>query len=183
MCAMHRFRGMADRFRRDRRATSAIEFALVLPFLLALYFGAYDISQEVSAYRKMTITTHTVADLTTQYSSVTSNDVSGILNASAQVMAPFSTANLSIVVTEFQVSQSGVATVTWSQALNGTALTTGKVYVLPANICLAGASIVLSNVTYNFTPPVGYKLTGAISMSDHLYMSPRKAQSISYTAS
>ena len=181
MFTTHRFRGIAGRFRRDRRATGAIEFALVLPFLLVLYLGAYDISQEVSAYRKMTIATHTVVDLATQYSTVSANDVSGILNASAQIMAPFNTANLSIVLTEFQVSLAGVATVTWSQAMNGTALTVGKVYVLPANICTPGTSILLSSVTFNYTPPVGYRLTGAITMSDHLYMSPRQVASIAYT--
>ncbi len=174
-------RSMTACFTRDRRGTSAIEFALVLPFLLALYFGAYDISQEVSAYRKMTITTHTVADLTTQYITMSASDVSTVLNASAQIMAPFNTANLSIVLTEFQVSVAGVATVTWSQALNGTPLTVGKVYVLPTNVCQPGSSIVLSNVTYSYLPPVGYKLTGAIKMSDQLYMSPRQTQSIGYT--
>ena len=176
-----RIRCIVERWRRDRQGTSAIEFALVLPFLLALYFGAYDISQEVSAYRKMTITTRTVADLTTQYITMSASDVSNVLHASAQVMAPFDTSNLSIVLTEFQVSLAGIATVTWSQALNGTPLTVGKVYVLPTNVCQPGASVVLSTVAYNYLPPVGYKLTGAIPMSNQIYMSPRQVQSIIYT--
>ena len=168
-------------FRTARGGASAIEFALVAPILLVIYLSGYETFMAVSAYRKVAITTRTVADLTTQYSTMAAADVTNVLNASAQVMAPFSTTNLSIVLTEFQVSALGIATVTWSQALNGTPLKTGLVVTLPANICQFGASIVLSSVSYSFTPAVAYKLTGPIVMTGHIYMSPRQVQSIPYT--
>lgn len=176
-----RFAAAGNRFRRARSGNAAVEFALVLPFLLIAYLGGYQVSQAVSAYRKMTITTRTVADLTTQYTQMSATDVSNVLNASSQVMAPFSASSLTIVLTEFQVSLLGVATVTWSQTLNGVALVPGTIVKLPANICQPGASIVLSNVTYRYTPITAYNLTGPIVMSNRLYMSPRQVQSIPYT--
>ncbi|WP_237478028.1 TadE/TadG family type IV pilus assembly protein [Lichenibacterium dinghuense] len=171
------------RFRADRRGVSAVEFSLVLPILLVIVLVGYQVAEATSAYRKTTLTARTVADLTTQYSTMSGGDVSTVLNASAQVMAPFDASALSIVLTQFKVSAAGVATVTWSKALNGAALAAGSVAVLPAGICLPNASVVLARVTYSFTPAIGYKLTGPIAMSSALYMSPRSVASISYTGS
>ena len=170
-------------FAGDRRGVAATEFALVLPILLLILLGGYQLSQAASAFRKVTRTARTVADLTTQYSTMSSSDMSTVLNASSQVMTPFSTASLSIVLTEFAMSAAGIATVTWSQALNATALTPGAIVTLPAGVCLPNASVVLASVTYSFTPAIGYKITGPFVMSSALYMSPRSVASITYTGS
>jgi hypothetical protein len=45
---------------------AAIEFALIFPFMLLLYFGLLDLTGLVSAHRKMTSTASIVADLVGQ---------------------------------------------------------------------------------------------------------------------
>jgi Flp pilus assembly protein TadG len=178
------FRAAAlSRWARDCRGVSAVEFALVLPLLLLIYLGGFQVSQMLSAYRKMTITTRAVADLTTQYASMSNADVANVLNASAQVMAPFSTSNLSIVLSEITTNALGISTVTWSQPFNATALQIGKVVVLPLGLIQPNTSIILSQVSYLYTPTVGYQLTGSHVMSDQLYMRPRQTQSVTLTGS
>jgi Flp pilus assembly protein TadG len=162
---------------------SAIEFALVSPLLILVVFGGYQFSEAASAYRKTTLTARTVADLTTRYTMMGNSDISTVLNASAEVMAPFTTSSLSIVLTEFSVSTSGVATVTWSKALNGTAFKAGSTVTLPNGICQPNASIVQAAVTYNYTPAIFYQLTGPIALSSSIFMSPRSVASITYTGS
>lgn len=166
------------RLRFDQSGIAAVEFALVFPFLLLLYLGGFQICEAVSAYRKVTITARTVADLTTQYTTMGIADINTVLNASSQVMAPFSTTNLSIILTEYSTNASGVTSVTWSRALNATAAQQGSTVTLPANICQRGASVIYALVSYAYTPAVAYGATRTFTMSDQIYMAPRGVNSV-----
>jgi Flp pilus assembly protein TadG len=54
------------RLRRDRRGLAAVEFALVVPLMLVLFFGALEFSSGVAVDRKVTLVARTLSDLTTQ---------------------------------------------------------------------------------------------------------------------
>ena len=45
---------------------AAVEFAMILPILLVLFFGTVEISNAVAVYRKVTLMAHTLSDLTSQ---------------------------------------------------------------------------------------------------------------------
>jgi Flp pilus assembly protein TadG len=77
------------RFPNDESGVSAVEFAMLLPLMLTLYLGTVEISQAVGIDRKVTLTSRTLADLTSQVSSLSSSDMSNVLNASSAVIAPY----------------------------------------------------------------------------------------------
>src|SRR5262249_43774950 len=93
---MHRARFFADlckqrllRFSGDQRGVSAVEFALLLPLMVTLYLGVVEISQGISADRKVTMTARSIGDLVAQASSMSNSDMTNSLNAATAVMAPF----------------------------------------------------------------------------------------------
>src|SRR6478736_112333 len=100
--------------RRDQRGVSAVEFAMLLPLMLTLYLGAVEISQGVGIDRKVTITSRTVADLTSQVSTISTSDMSNILNASASVIQPYDTSKLKVTVSAVTIDGSGNAKIAWS---------------------------------------------------------------------
>jgi hypothetical protein len=67
----------------------------------------------------------------------------------------------------------------WSETRNGTKRTAGSTYTFPsANAALAVATtypvyLILSEVTYAYTPVVGYTITGTLNLSDQMFMAPR----------
>jgi Flp pilus assembly protein TadG len=163
---------------RHRGGVAAVEFALILPIMIFLFVGIAQLSQAVAVKRKVAITTHTVTDLVTQYTTLQSSDVDSILSASSAVVAPYSTSNLVLVVSEISTDSTGKATVTWSRTMNGTALQKGQVVTLPVSITQPNMSYIFGQALYNYTPILGYTIVGTIPLSDYLYMSPRSTGSI-----
>ena len=169
------------RFSRDSRGVSAVEFALIAPLLFLLLFGEFTLCDAYSAKRKLTIAAHTVADLVARQVSVSSTSLTSIMNATAQIAAPYDLSKMVIVVSEATTDASGNSTVTWSGALHGTALTAGSPVTLPAGIAQPGTSLIFSTVTYSYTPVLGQSLFGTMTFSSAFYMSPRMIASVAYT--
>jgi len=94
-----------------------------LPFLVLLYIGGYQLSDAISAYRKVAVATRTVADLTSQFTSVSDDDVNTILDASAQVLAPYKISASKITVSQIKMDGSGNATVDWNLGDFGASVT------------------------------------------------------------
>lgn len=174
---MRRFRDLCD----DRRGVAAVEFAIIVPFMLTLYIGGIELGDAMAIQVKVTDTTHIVADLTTQNTSINNTTMSNILNASSATIAPYSSSNIVVTLSEVSTNSSGVATVTWSDSLNGTARTVGQTMTLPSSLTGAAynnISLILGEVTYAYTPNLGGAITGTVRLSDSYYLFPRNSTSI-----
>ena len=54
----------------DRRGIAAIEFAVIVPLMLVMFFGTVEFSSGVAVDRKVTLMARTLSDLTSQSPSV-----------------------------------------------------------------------------------------------------------------
>ena len=129
-------RGVA-RFAKARSGLAAVEFAMLLPIMMTLYLGCVEITTAVATQRKVTLTARALADLPSQFTAVTNADMTNILNAASDIIAPYTAAKLKSVVSELAIDANGQATVVWSDTLNGTARTVGSVVGIPANLAVA----------------------------------------------
>ncbi len=172
---------MASRFLRDRRAATAVEFAAVVPIAMGLLIGEYTLTNAMSTKRKLTITAHTIADLVARQPSVDATLMTAILNASAQIVSPYNMTYTSVVVAELTTDANGNTTVTWSQAINGTALTQGSAFVLPAGMTVPNTSLIYSGATFNYTPVLKNNLFGPMVFHSIFYENPRITSSVPYT--
>ena len=173
----------APRLTADCRGISAVEFAMLLPVMMTLYLGTVEASQGIAADRKVDLTAHALADLSSQYTDITNADMTNILNAGTAIIAPYAAANLKEVVSEIAIDAQGMATVVWSDTLNGTALTVGRPSRVPASLAVPNTYLVLAQVQYSYNPTYGYVMTGTLTLSDQSFMRPRESASIARTAS
>lgn len=163
----------------DERGVSAVEFAMLLPLMLALYLGTVEISQGIGADRKVTLTARTVADLVSQVSSMSNSDMTNSLNAASAVMAPYPVSKLKVTVTSVSIDGTGKATVDWSDSLNGTARAKGSTITLPTALVVNNSSLIWSEVQFSYTPTIGYLVSGTLTLKDQIYMRPRLSDKVS----
>lgn len=115
----------------DREAVSAVEFAIILPFMLLAYIGSAELGDGLAIDFKVTETARTITDLASQYVSIDGPTMSGILSASSEIIAPYPAANMVVTVSEVTTNGQGQGTITWSASLNGTPRTVGASVTLP----------------------------------------------------
>jgi Flp pilus assembly protein TadG len=160
-------------FAADRRAAAAVEFAALLPFMLLLYIGGVEISQGVSADRKVTLTARTVADLASRVTTIDDPSMTGVLNASSAVLAPYSVTNLTMTVSQVYIDNTGHPTIRWSDSLNGTPRAKGSAVTIPAGLVVNDSYLIWGEAQYNYTPTLGYVMTSTLVLRDAIFMAPR----------
>jgi Flp pilus assembly protein TadG len=155
------------------RGAAVVEFAIVLPVLVALFAACFVLGDMIACQRKVTQATHQLADIVSRSTTLGQGDVAGILAASAQVLAPYSAAKAVITVSEVQITTGGKASVLWSQGLNGTALAPGSVVALPPGIAASCGVLILGQVAYAYKPVIGFGSGQVVPLGASLAMSPR----------
>lgn len=182
--------GLRSRLRRfgdDRDGVSALEFAIILPFMLTLYLGGAELGDGLAIQFKTTLAARTVADLASQYITIDSSTMSGILGGASAVVTPYQSANMAVTVSELTFTGgNSTATVVWSASNSGSERTAGSSYSLPTALqtLQSGTTyyLILGEVTYPYTPSMGYVITGTIDIYEDVYFFPRMTSSVSCTA-
>ncbi|MCP3368905.1 TadE/TadG family type IV pilus assembly protein [Bradyrhizobium cajani] len=166
----------------DVRAVAATEFAIVAPFMLLLYVGGVELGNGLAMNVKVSATAHSVADMVTQNTAVTAAQMDGILAAASAIMAPYpikngSTSLMTITVSEVSTDSNGTATVQWSKSTSSSgARNKGDPMTLSSFTSggkNANISLILAEVSYDYTPNLGYAISGTVKLSDSYYLFPR----------
>jgi Flp pilus assembly protein TadG len=93
---------------------AAIEFAIILPFMLLLYFGLLDLTGLISAHRKMTSTASVVADLTGQGSStIPKASITDYMLVAGMISNPLPASGVRVNVYDYKKS-GGSAELRWN---------------------------------------------------------------------
>ncbi|HET7850230.1 MAG TPA: TadE/TadG family type IV pilus assembly protein [Pseudolabrys sp.] len=172
----------ARQFWHDRRAVSAVEFAILLPIMITLYLGGIELSDGLSVQRKVTLTANALVNLTSQSTALSDNNASGtddmnnIMSAASAVMYPFASDNMTAIVSCLSIDPATKkAKVMWSVPFpsSGTGRTVGSIVAVDANLAGGNSTLLLSEVNYPYTPIIGYTISGTLNISDKMFMAPR----------
>ena len=169
------------RMLRSRSGSAAVEFAIITPAMLTIFFGTAEVSTGVAIDRKVVLTARALSDLVAQQPNGTINDtdMTNILNAASAVMSPYSTSTqLHIKVSAVNIDSKGVATVGWGKSQNATARAKGEVVSIPSALAVPNSQLIWSEIAYDYTPAVGYVVTGTLNLSDQFFARPRDSSTI-----
>jgi Flp pilus assembly protein TadG len=189
------WRGLS-RLRADRRGIAAVEFALIAPLLLCVYFVSMELSLGLETSKKVNRIGSMVADLVTQQpGTIAKADLEAVMQLGQAVLQPYNRSNPTIVVTGIQITNDATpkVQVAWSrQIVNGTYSTpyvVNSLTTVPDQLKIKGTFLIRVTSTLGYVPlitwsPEQKKTLGlfsafdSISMGGTYYLRPRMSADI-----
>jgi Flp pilus assembly protein TadG len=172
----------------DCRAIAAVEFAVIVPVMLVMFFGTVEFSSAVAVSRKVTLVARTLSDLTSRSTTVADSDMTNFFNASYGILFPYSAPPYPSTATKATISELFIdpstlqARVQWSKGSAPRAVSSPV--PIPAALAVGGTYLIYSEVSYLYKPAVGYVMapTG-ISLADTAFTRPRQSTCVFYSPS
>ena len=177
------------------RGNSAVEFAVIVPVMLVMFFGTVELSSGVAVDRKTTLVARTLSDLTSQSSAQALNDsyMQNVFTSAIAILQPYAAVSATATISEIYVDSNAKATIQWSRAATFAAAATQATLaissrnpgdpvttVVPSQLLVKKTYLILSEVNYVYTPAVGYVMKTAITLTDTAYTRPRQQTCFTY---
>jgi len=185
--SLHRF---LRRFLQDTKAIAATEFAMILPFMLVILIGMAEVTGTMNHDRKISRIASAITDLVAQAQTVSTSELSAVMDLGEKILAPYSTDDLVTIVASVSFDEDGKASVDWSYDSNGNKpWGKGKVppIPLPDEVAKPNSSIVVGNVSLDYKPPFSGVFTeffsrdSEIELTDTYYLRPRLTNTVTCT--
>ena len=173
----------------DCRGVVAVEFAMIVPIMLLMFFGTIEFSSGVAVDRKMTLVARLLSDLTSQSTSVSDTDIANFTTTAKAELYPYDPTLLNATITELWIDPAtSNAYVQWSQPPGPRQRTPGTVVAIPPTLIakdsagnvVPGQYLIFSETSYLYTPAVGYVMKAAINLKDNAYTRPRQTSCVIY---
>lgn len=173
--------GILTRLRGDRRGVSAVEFAMLAPVMIAMYFGLAEFCQGFMAQKRSGHATSLIADLVAQRDTITRGEVDDVFEIGSLIMKPYSAASLKLRVSSVLRGNDGVVRVVWSRGDGMTARTVGSTVSVPTGLINNNESLIMSEATYDYDSPVDYLMPSITRFSHNFYLRPRAVEQVVLT--
>ncbi|MET0294723.1 MAG: TadE/TadG family type IV pilus assembly protein [Phenylobacterium sp.] len=175
-------RRLVGALRRDATGIAAVEFALIAPLMIVLYFGLSEATLALMAEKRASHLASTMADLIAQEQQTDAASLGELVSAAPAIMRPFSSdsARLKLRVTSLVADSHGDAKVAWSYASAGQSRRTrgSGVPEMPADLLAPTEGVVLAEVTYEHRPIVGMVLRETLQFNERFYLRPRRTNQV-----
>ncbi len=189
---LHKMALRARALLNDCRGVVAVEFAVIVPVMLVMYFGMEEFASALAVNCKVTLVARTLSDLTSQSPSVSDNDLKNFGQTAKAILTPYDPSILKAWITEVYIDPAThVARVKWSKALTIDRLgnvtiadpSPAKPSVVPIvdELKIDGTYLIWSEVSYKYMPTIGYVMAKAgVDLTDFAYTRPRQSLCVIY---
>ncbi|MEL6968411.1 MAG: TadE/TadG family type IV pilus assembly protein [Pseudomonadota bacterium] len=176
MNALFSLRRSLSRFATDNRGTNAIEFCMVAPFLLAMWFGFYAFVDSESTSTKVGKVTTTVSDIIAQSPIVNREIIDGSFRAAEAIMGAKHAPMLELMAVGVQINNNGSTQVVWARGRNLSRMrlpNKNSAYPLDAGLRSNRGFVVVSKAKLVYNPIFGKAFTGPVDMEYENVFAPR----------
>ncbi len=180
-CSRFSLRNYTRRFRDDERGIAAIEFAIIAPIMIGMYFGLAEIAHALSTDRKISHATNVAGDLATQQPDIMDEMIEEVLAAALRVMDIPDVENVSIDIESFikpDLSQPAISQGRIrlnSSVGNFTSFNTTN---LDEKLLNENSGVVVTRVRYDYTPLEFRFFDSTVRLQETFLLKPRRSESV-----
>lgn len=164
----------------ERSGAIATEFALVLPIMVALLFGVYDLGTAIVINQKAIAASQMMADLLARAVAVTQDDIDDIVFAGREAMQPYTAdpfAYSMVSVRFVDDPEDPEPEVCWDR---GGISTTETMLEGTEPLALPGEGVVMVTVQYQYKPVFARYLKETMHMREVAFARGRRSPVVSY---
>ncbi|UXN73937.1 pilus assembly protein [Devosia sp. A8/3-2] len=170
-------------FAKAQAGVAAVEFALIVPFMLVVYLGTTEAGALITMDRKVQSVAGAVGDpVARENGTISSATLQDYFRASSGIMTPYTTTDIKQIVTSVQVKADGTTNVARSREyLNGVMSAGTKTsYTLPSDMTniVKGSYVIVSEASYSYKPLYGFVFDKAVDLYRQSFYVPRFGEPI-----
>ena len=184
---------MIGAFRKAEGGAAAVEFAMLLPILITLFFGVVETTLALVCRADVSLMAATSADLISQVNAASSSDLSNVYAAAGTVMYPYYSGGAtgkptiritSVIYDSTSATPTTAGKVAWTCTQSGTGTLTpasrsvNSTVTFSQPLMLTNGSVLMAEVAYNYASPTTKVITGTINMTNNFYTKPRRIAQI-----
>ena len=174
---------MLQRLLRADQGLAVLEFALILPVLMSLFYGAVEITRYILITQKVEKLAFTVADVTAQSQTVSNASLNQVLAATSDIMSPYTmTSNGRVIISSLYraAGATTTATVNWRYQGGGTLTATSALGAVGATPSMPTGftfdereNVIAAEVFYQFSPLISTQFFGTKTIYRVAFYKPR----------
>lgn len=172
-------------FARSESGVSAIEFAFILPVMVIIFLGTVEVSNDVTAARRVAAVASIAGDLVAQEAVITDSDVTDVMGALDVVMQPLDPAVTQVIISSVVADADGTTyRVAWSDARNAAPRAVGSIVGgsdFPTGLITAFQDAIMVEVAYGYDPLFADFLPRT-DLTDSFYLKPRRSLTVARTS-
>ena len=174
------FLKLTKRFRKDDDGVAAIEFAIIAPIMITMYFGLSEMATAIAVDRRISHGANVAADLLTQQAEMAPLDIEETLAASVRVMGVSNVSDITMQIQSYVLDRNDQMVSEGLINFNTGAsnLPAFDASTLSTRVLSQTSGVVVTRVAYTYSPLKLRYFNSDITLSETFLLKPRRSNAV-----
>jgi len=172
---------LARRFQKDEDGVAAIEFAIIAPVMIMMYFGLAEIASAISVDRRVSHGTNVAGDLATQQPELKDDDIEEVVSAALRVLNIQDVNSVSLDIESFILPAAGQPPESQGRIRVNNAAGNWGVFDasgLDQKLLNENSGVVVTRLSYQYTPVEMRYFDSTVNLKETFMLKPRRSDAV-----
>jgi len=166
-------------FKKDKSGIAAMEFAIIAPIMISIYFGLAEVASAINVDRRISHAANVVGDLATQGTEATNEDIEEFFAAAIRVLDVSNVSDITLELTSYDLDDDGNPRLLGMATLNsGQTLPAFDAATVDTRILNSTSGVVVARIAYSYEPLMLQFTDTNINLTEIFLLKPRRSASV-----